>query len=181
MDYTHPQYYPQLKQLAAQIDQMDYYQILNLAQDSTPAEIKQSYFAQSRSLHPDKFYHLPDEELKLAIHKIYKRVTEAYVILKDPLKRPKYIQGINSEQRDQRLRFDETAEEEAKKERVDAREVCKTPKGRQLFRQVEQDMRAEKWDAAFRNLQTIGLYEAGNPAIAELKTKVDRKRKGLDK
>ena len=179
MDYTHPQFYPQLKQLALQIDTMDYYQILNLAQESTPATIKQSYFAQSRSLHPDKFYHLPDEELKLAIHKIYKRVTEAYVVLKDSDKRDKYTRDINGPERQTKLRYDEQSEKEAEKEREDAKEVCKTPKGRQMFRQVEQDMRADRWDAAFRALQTIALFEPTNTAIKELQQRADRRRKGL--
>ncbi|MFH1807907.1 MAG: DnaJ domain-containing protein [Pseudomonadota bacterium] len=179
MDYTHPQYHPQLKQLAAQIDQLDYFEILNLAQDATPAEIKLSYFDQSRSLHPDRFYHLADEELKLAIHKIYKRITESYMVLKDPVKRVKYAQDVSGPERLSRLRFTEVAEEEVKKEREDAREVCKTPKGRQLWRQVDSDMRAEKWDAAFRNLQTISLWEPQNEVVQKLKGEVDRKRKGL--
>lgn len=179
MDYTHPQYHPQLKQLAVNIDTMDYYQILNLAQDALPKTIKQAYFAQSRSLHPDKFYHLPDVELKQAIHKIYKRITEAYVVLKDPEKRPKYTTGINSPDRQQRLRFSEQAEKEAEKEREEAREVCKTPNGKKLYRQVVKEMQSENWDTAFRHLQTITLYEPKNQAVLDLKQQIDRKRKGL--
>lgn len=179
MDYTHPSYHPQLKQLAQTIDRLDYFEILNLAQDATPADIKRSYFEQSRSLHPDKFYQLGDEELKLAIHKIYKRVTESYMVLKDPVKRQKYTSDINGPERATRLRFSEIAEEEVKKEREDAREVCKTPKGRQLWRQVDLDLKAEKWDAAFRNLQSISLWEPQNEEIQRLKAEVDRKRKGL--
>jgi curved DNA-binding protein CbpA len=181
MDYTDPSYHPQLKQLARTIDGLDYYEILNLPQDATAAEIKESYFAQSRALHPDRFYHLPDEELKAAIHKIYKRVTESYVILKDVQKRAKYTADINGPQRAVKLRFSEAAEEEVKKEQEEAKEVCKTPKGRQLWRTVEQDLRDEKWDAAFRNLQSISLWEPGNQSIIELKATVDKKRKGLHK
>ncbi|MBN2361424.1 MAG: DnaJ domain-containing protein [Deltaproteobacteria bacterium] len=181
MDYTDPSYHPQLKQLAATIDQLDYYEILNLQQDASTAQLKESYFSQSRALHPDRFYHLPDEELKTAIHKIYKRITEAYVILKDPQKRAKYTADVNGPQRQEKLRFNEAAEEEAKKEQEEAREVCKTPKGRKLWRTVEQDLRDEKWDAAYRNLQSISLWEPGNPTIAELKATVDKKRKGLTK
>jgi len=179
MDYTHPQYHPQLMQLAQSVDQMDYYQILNLPQEATPAEVKQSYFDQSRSLHPDTFYHLPDEALKVAIHKIYKRITEAYVVLKDSEKRDKYTRDVNGPDRQQKLRYSEQAEEEAKKERVDAREVCKTPKGRELWRQVQLDLTAERWDIVFRSLQTISLFEPGNPEIKRLKDEVDKKRKGL--
>ena len=176
MDYTDPQFYPQLKQLARSIDNMDYFQILNLPQTATLGDIKKTYFAQSRVLHPDKFYHIDDAELKSAIHKIYKRITESYVILKDSEKRAKYTTGINGPERATRLRYNEQIEEEAKKEREDAREVCKTPKGRKMFRQVEVDIRAERWDAAYRNLQTIALFEPGNADIAKLKDEINKKR-----
>lgn len=179
MDYTHPQYHPQLKQLAATMDTLDYFQILNLAQDAPPAAVKRSYFDQSRSLHPDKFYHLPDVELKIAIHRIYKRITEAYVVLKDDEKRAKYARDINGEQRGQKLRFTEQTEKEIEKEKQDAKEVCKTPKGRGLYRHVETAMSQQNWDDAFRKIQTILLYEPGNEELVKLKGELDRKRKGL--
>lgn len=177
MDYTEPQFHPQLKQLAVQIDSMDYFQILNLPQTASLSDVKKTYFAQSRALHPDRFYHLDDVELKNAIHKIYKRITEAYVILKDSEKRAKYTANIAGENRLASLRFNEQAEEAVKKDREEAREICKTPKGRKIFRQVEADLRAEKWDAAFRNLQTIALFEPGNTEVAQLKAEIDKKRK----
>lgn len=177
MDYTHPQYHPQLKQLAQQIDDLDYYQILNLPQTCTVAEIKQTYFSQSRALHPDAFYHLPDKVLKDAIHKIFKRVTEAYVILKDSQKRVAYTDGINGEARAKCLRYNEVSENKTAAKERKAREVCSTPKGKELFRQAQIAIQGGKLDSAFRHLQSIILYEPQNKRIIQLKDEINKRRK----
>ena len=78
MDYTQPQFWPQLKQLAGNIDGLDYFQILNLAQTASSEQIRASYYLLARALHPDRFFHIDDEATKDAVHKIYKRVVEAY-------------------------------------------------------------------------------------------------------
>ena len=69
------------------IDGLDYFQILNVAQTSTGQQIRDSYYGLARALHPDKFFHITDAELKGAIGKIYKRVTGAYMCLKNDAKR----------------------------------------------------------------------------------------------
>ena len=50
MDYTDPAYWPQLKSLAGRIDSLDYFQILNLAYDCSPAQVKTSYYQLARAL-----------------------------------------------------------------------------------------------------------------------------------
>ncbi|HEY4221006.1 MAG TPA: J domain-containing protein, partial [Myxococcota bacterium] len=71
MDYTEPQYWPSLKELAANIDGIDYFQILNLQSSASGQQIRDSYYALARALHPDKFFHIDDVETKDAVHKIY--------------------------------------------------------------------------------------------------------------
>jgi DnaJ-class molecular chaperone len=178
MDYTAPQFWPQLKQLAATIDGLDYFQILNLDQQASAAQIKTSYYAMARSLHPDKFYHLPDEELKAAVHKIYKRITEAHTILKDEAKRLKYRADVTGPERNKKLRFNEESEQETKKQAAEAAKVAKTPKGDQLYKAALVDMTNKKWDAAFKNIQTALLFEGGNQALKDLLAEIDKKRKG---
>ena len=87
MDYTQPEFWPQLKALAGNIDTLDYFQILNLQQTASSVQIRDSYYQLARALHPDRFFHIADEETKDAVHKIYKRVVESYTILKDEKKR----------------------------------------------------------------------------------------------
>src|SRR4051812_3238763 len=107
MDYTDPQYWPSLKQLAASIDGIDYFQILNLQATASGQQIRDSYYQLARALHPDKFFHIDNVGTKDAVHKIYKRVVESYMVLKDEKKRIKYVADISGPDRGKKLRFTE--------------------------------------------------------------------------
>lgn len=169
MDYTEPQYWPQLKQLAINIDGFDYYQVLNLAQTATPGEIKVSYYNLARALHPDKFFTLPDEDLKRAVSKIYRRVTEAYTILKDESKRKLYTADINGPERVAKLRFTEESEAEQKEKERQAREVALTPQGKKMYNAALTDYQAGRLDKAIKNLQSALLFEPGNDQLKAIK------------
>lgn len=165
MDYTHPQYWPQLKQLAQTIDGLDYFQVLNLPQDCAPNALKTSYYQMARALHPDKFFHIEDQALKDSVAKIYRRVTEAYTILKDEQKRGIYTRDINGPSRAERLRFNEEAEQEQKQQQREAREVARTPQGKKMYQAAVAEMQKGNYKQALKNLQSAMLFESGNEAL----------------
>src|SRR5579862_6276723 len=94
--------------LAQVLDELDYFQILKVGQNANPNEIKAAYYRESRSYHPDRFFQLPSSELKDAIAKIYKRINEAYVCLREDSKRMKYLADILGPDRQKKLRFIES-------------------------------------------------------------------------
>jgi DnaJ-class molecular chaperone len=177
-DYTDPQFWPQLKALAQSIDQLDYYQILNLPQDANSTAIRSAYYGLSRALHPDKFFHITDVELKNAINKIYKRVTEAQSVLKDDGKRQRYVRDINGPERNKRLRFNEDSEAAAKQEEKLATKLAKTPKGEQLYNAAVVEIQNGRLDQGYKILQTACLFEPTNQDLKVLLQEVDRRRKG---
>src|SRR5436190_4065643 len=91
--------------LAQILDELDYFQILKVGQNASPGEIKAAYYRESRLYHPDRFSTLPASELKDNIGKIYKRINEAYVCLRDDTKRTKYIADVIGPDRQRKLRF----------------------------------------------------------------------------
>jgi DnaJ-class molecular chaperone len=177
-EYTDPQFWPQLKQLAATIDGLDYFQILNVATNAPGPQIKTSYYGLARALHPDKFFHLDDADLKAAVNKIYKRVTEAYMVLKDEPKRQKYIKDISGPERAKKLRFTEESEAEQKEQAKAAVKVAKTPKGEQMYNTAVVDLANGRYDAAYKALQSATLFEPANAELKKLLAEVDKKRKG---
>ncbi len=147
--------------LAQVLDELDYFQILKIGQNASPGEIKSAYYRESRAYHPDRYYLLPNQELKESIGRIYKRINEAYVCLRDDAKRTKYVGDVYGPERQKKLRFVEASEQELKKDKE--QEMGATPQGRKFFMAGLQDMAAQRFAAAERNFKMALTYEPNNP------------------
>ena len=147
--------------LAQILDELDYFQILKVGQNAAPGEIKNAYYRESRAYHPDKFSTLPPGTLKDHIGKIYKRINEAYVCLRDDTRRNKYLADVLGTDRQKKLRFVEASEQEMKKEKE--QEVGQTPQGRKFFMAGLSDMAAQRFASAERNFKMALTYEPNNP------------------
>ena len=146
--------------LAQVLDELDYFQILKIGQTAGPSEIKSAYYRESRAYHPDRFYQLPNADLKDTIGRIYKRINEAYVYLRDDTKRIKYLADVLGPERQKKLRFVEASEQEMKKEKE--QEIGTTPQGRKFYMAGLADMAAQRFAAAERNFKMALTYEPGN-------------------
>ncbi len=171
-----PQFEIECQILAQAIDQMDYYQILKVEQSATGGEIKRAYYRESRAFHPDKYYHLDNEELKANIHRIYKRITEAYTVLRDPEARAKYTADINGPEREKKLRYTEASEAELKKQKEE--QTGKTPQARQCYREAVLAMQQKRWEVAERQLNTALMYEPDNELFKSKLAEVRKNIKG---
>ena len=147
--------------LAQIMDELDYFQILKVAPAAPPSEIKLAYYRESRTYHPDRFYRLDTGDLKDAIGRIYKRINEAYVCLRDDARRTKYLADISGPDRQKKLRFVEASEQELKKDKE--QEIGATPQGRKFFMAGLQDFAAQRFASAERNFKMALTYEPGNP------------------
>lgn len=151
--------------LADIIDQLDYFQILKLEQTASPPEIKAAYFRESRTYHPDRYFALPQSETKSAISKIYKRINEAWVCLREDRKREKYLADVNGPDRDQKLRYTELSEEELKRARE--AELGATPQGRKMFQAGLLDLEGGRFPQAAQNFKMALMYEPQNARFKE--------------
>ena len=156
--------------LAAALDQLDYFAVLGLGQAATPGEIKAAYYRESRAYHPDRYAALPSTELKEMIGKIYRRVNEAYTVLRDDRKRLKYLADVTGPEREKKLRFteaDEAEVKEAKKKELEE-QFGQTPNGRKFYAAALKEFEAQRWEAAERALKSALMYEPGNAKFKEL-------------
>src|SRR5207237_10748997 len=117
---------------------------------------KAALYPESRAYHPDRFSTLAAGELKDNIGRIYKRINEAYVCLRDDTKRMKYLADILGAERQKKLRFVEASEQEMKKEKE--QEVGATPQGRKSFMAGWYDVAPDGFRSAERNFKMALTY-----------------------
>ncbi|MFP2931509.1 J domain-containing protein [Pyxidicoccus sp. 3LG] len=165
-----------LESRTAKLDQLDYFELLMLERTAVPADIKRAFYRESRTYHPDRFFHVESKELKDRVHELYKRVTEAYYVLRDDTKRKKYLADIAGPERAQKLRFTESSEAEtkaaAKKEQEE--QIGTHPKGRQFYTQAQKDSDGGNLSAAERNLKMALTYEPSNARYKERLAEVQK-------
>ena len=144
--------------LAKIVDELDYYQILEVPPGVSRAEIKQAYYKSSRSFHPDSNRRL-DSDLRAQCERISKRITEAYCVLRDPRRRSAY-DGRISKGGGIRMQLAEAAAEH-KRTQSEERQG-KTAQGRQFFQLAMQDSDRGNIKSAIQKLQMALTFEPAN-------------------
>ena len=80
----------EVMEMSEQLPTMDYYQILNVPEDSSPYQIKLSYFRLAREYHPDCFSNDLPSDIKEKIEDVFAHITNAYDTLGDEKKKQDY-------------------------------------------------------------------------------------------
>jgi DnaJ-class molecular chaperone len=175
-----PSFLIEVETLAAALDQLDYFGILKVSQGAGHAEIKAAYYRESRAYHPDRFAAVPSAEFRELVGRIYRRVNEAYTVLRDDKKRAKYVQDIAGPERVKKLRFTEADEVQVKEEQKKKIEeqLGQTPNGRKFYAAALLEIQAQRWEPAQRALKSALMYEPGNARFKEQLAAVEKE---LDK
>jgi curved DNA-binding protein CbpA len=164
-----PQALIEIETFAAVLDQLDYCGVLKIPQSASPAEIKAAYYRESRAFHPDRFAAVPDPMVRELVGRIYRRVNEAWTILRDDKKRLKYLADISGPDRATKLRFTEADEVQVKEDakRKVEEQFGQTPNGRKFFKAATVEIQAKRWDKAEVALKSAMMYEPANPMFKE--------------
>jgi DnaJ-class molecular chaperone len=78
---------------AESLANQDYYRILRVPQDATPAQIKEAFHALALRCHPDR-YAGEDPELVAAAARVFKCASEAYAVLSKEQRRSAYNEQL---------------------------------------------------------------------------------------
>ncbi|HET7753372.1 MAG TPA: DnaJ domain-containing protein, partial [Anaeromyxobacteraceae bacterium] len=154
----------EVEQRAAALEAMDYFEVLRVPRSAGLRDVKAAYYRESRAFHPDRFAALPSAELKELIGRIYRRVNEAYMVLRDDVKRAKYLADVSGPDRAIKLRFSEEDEARVRDEqkRRAEEQIGTTPNGRKFYAAALAEIAARRWESAERALRSALMYEPAN-------------------
>jgi curved DNA-binding protein CbpA len=139
-----------------QLSTMDYYQILNIPEGSSPYQIKLSYFRLTREYHPGCFSKDLPPDIKDKIEDVFGHITKAYDTLGDEKKKQEY-----DSMRDTSPALD--GKEMEKKADIKYRQ------GRTLFNQERYDEALKLLEETVRLKKNKGIYFL---MLAKAKSKV---------
>jgi tetratricopeptide (TPR) repeat protein len=80
--------------LARVVGEATYYDVLNVEDDASEAQLKRAFYSMSRRYHPDRFYRREVGEYESVIERVFTGITTAYEVLRDPLDRRRYDREI---------------------------------------------------------------------------------------
>jgi len=172
----------EVETLAEALDQLDYFAVLKLGATATPAEIRAAYHRESRVYHPDRYAAVDDEPFRDQVGRIYRRINEAYTVLRDDARRKKYAGDLAGPDRARKLRFsedDEAAVKEAQKKRA-VEQLGQTPNGRKFYSAALAEAQAGRWEGVERNLRMALAYEPANERFKELLVQAEKNRPKQD-
>lgn len=160
----------EVEQRAAGLDGLDYFEVLRVEKVASPVEIKSAYYRESRIFHPDRYAAVGSLELRERIGRIYRRVNEAYTVLRDDVKRKKYLAEVTGPERERKLRFTEAEESQVKQEQKQKMEeqFGLTPNGRKFYAAALKEVQAQRWDPAERAIKSALMYEPQNAKFKDL-------------
>jgi DnaJ-class molecular chaperone len=149
----------EVRALASLVDELDYYQLLEITRDAPASAVKRAYYAVTRRLHPDANRDLAAADRE-TLESIARRVSEAYQVLRDGRRRKAYDAQLAAGS-GARMQLAE-AEAQAEKQALE-HHLGRTPNGRRFFNLARADLDRGDLVAAARNLRTALTFEPGNP------------------
>jgi curved DNA-binding protein CbpA len=138
---------------------LTHYQLLKLGPDVGQSDIGPAYRLEARRLHPDRFVGLKDALLKRKVTQIYKAVTDAWKVLKEPNERQLY---------DASLRGEKAREEaEAAQAKDDPLHAAKTEKGSKYWKMALSNWKKGDFSGAVMQIKFAMTFEPDNPVFVE--------------
>jgi DnaJ-class molecular chaperone len=157
------------------MDELDYYQLLNIEPGASTAEVRKAFHISSRNFHPDANRGLVGE-LREQCQQISKRITEAYCVLRDTRRRNAYDAKVSE---GDSLRIQIAEAKSAHVEQRKAQRTGATAQGRQFHGKAEADLKAGNLTGAIQNIQMALTFEAGNAGFKAMLDELRERKKAI--
>lgn len=152
------------------LDQLDYYDLLQVETSATADEIRRAFHAFAAKFHPDRFAGAPADKHERAAQ-IYRRGAEAYRVLLDPEQRRAY----DAQRARGKLRLD--PEEITDRGAPTGSLSIRSPRARPFAQKATEAIRKGDWSTARLNLKLALQHEPGNAVLEARLVEVEQKLK----
>lgn len=134
------------------LDDLDYYALLGVDEEASILKVKEAFRVFARRYHPDRFAGASPEKLERA-NAIYRRGTEAFQVLTDPVSRTRYDEAL--ERGELRLTSEarEAAKPKPKAAPAPAAPRIRSAQARTLYDDAVLATKQQDWKAAQRALR----------------------------
>jgi DnaJ-class molecular chaperone len=150
----------EVRALARMLDRVDYYRLLKVEEGCPTAEIRRAYQRARRRFDPDSFLQ-HDLEVREAIDRIARRLTEGYLVLRDSRSRAAYDRARAGGS----VRLASDAAEEART--TPAASEGRTPNGQRFAALSRAEEREGRLKQAISHLRMALTFEPDNAAFQE--------------
>lgn len=154
----------------SKLDKLDYYTLLGLEPGASDADVKDAFRKFARRYHPDRFGADEGEKLERATQ-IYRRGSEAYQILLDPVAREAYDENLragklrlSSEDRDKAARKVKAAHAPPPKAKKPESPI-RSPHALQFYHRAAEEARQGKWRDAWKSMKRAVELEPENELL----------------
>lgn len=90
--------------LGAELDKMNYYQLLDIPQTASSEEVKKAYFIKAKEFHPDLFDRNLPLNVREKIQIVFDSINKAYRTLRDSRRKRLYDEGLDDTEDERRRR-----------------------------------------------------------------------------
>lgn len=149
--------------VADRLDQLDYYTLIGVPMGASADEIREAFHTFALKFHPDN--HGATEKVARAT-RIFRRGTEAYRVLRDPVQRKAYDEALAGGRL--RLRPEEGARAQKR-----SRPVPINARARPFFLQAQQAFKDGKKGQAKLHLQLALQHQPDHPELLQLKSQLE--------
>lgn len=166
----------EVEALSGVLETLDHYAVLKLKGGAPLQEVERAYGEQSKEFHPDRFFGVRDPKFMKQVTAIFRRINDAWQVLKDPELKRLYDEKMGF--RTRKTAAQDTprpagggamskAALEAEKAAAESDEVVKDKKARKywdlaLIAELNGD-----WNGVVMNLQFVLSFEKDNVIVQE--------------
>jgi len=148
------------------LDLLDYYTLLDIPSDAAVTDVKKAFRKFARRYHPDRFAGGDVDKLSRA-SQIYRRGSEAYQILTNPVSRRAYDRvlrmgklRLSTEEKDKAEAEVKAADEPKKKE-----QPIRSPQAMAFYNKAAAAARSGQWRDAWRSMKAAVEVEPDNSLL----------------